>query len=152
MKTKTGTYLLLIAALAVWGVIAWKIIRREQPGTAEALPEVPIAVKEKNPRDTLWLNYRDPFLGEILQPTVESEEPDAEGNDRVELRPVASYNVRYYGTIIKNRVENYIIEIDGQQHLFRQGSTQDGFTLRRVYPDSVLLVKDGVEFSVPMPL
>ncbi|MCC8035830.1 MAG: hypothetical protein LIO77_07880 [Rikenellaceae bacterium] len=150
MRSKVSIYILSVVAVLVWGKIVWNIAIPKETG----VPVVPVKesppVREKERRDSLWLNYRDPFLG-----TVEKESVAMEPEQEVEIsseknRP--DFNVLYFGKIIKNRTANHIVEIDGHQYIMRRGDTHKGYRITETYDDSLTFCKDGYYFSVQLSL
>lgn len=72
MKSRPLTYLLLVVALGIWGVVAWKLFFSGPKPAASDPAAVPVA--RNNPRadiDTLRLDYPDPFLRAVAtKPSV----------------------------------------------------------------------------------
>lgn len=66
-RKKIMTGVLLVAVVLIWGAIILKVVRGSRPAE-KTLVENPIKEPMKNAsKDSLQLNYRDPFLGEFIR-------------------------------------------------------------------------------------
>lgn len=149
MKSRPLTYLLLVVALGIWGVVAWKLFF-SGPKPAAAVP-----VARNNPRadiDTLRLDYPDPFLRAV------ATRPSVPGSvsARAPVRSKAknerpSAKLACTGRIRKEGTDRYLISIDGRNHLLRQGESAGGFTLRQIRNDSLVMVRDTECYLVKIP-
>ena len=132
MKSRPLTYLLLVVALGIWGVVAWKLFFSGPKPAASDPAAVPVA--RNNPRadiDTLRLDYPDPFLRAVAtKPSV----PGA-----------------CTGRIRKQGTDRYLISIDGRVHLLRQDESAGGFRLHAVGADSLWLAADGRKYGLKIP-
>lgn len=63
-KVLTGT--LLIAAILIWGVIILKVVRFSKPGETKIVEQHLEKSIEGDGKDSLKMNYRDPFIGEFI--------------------------------------------------------------------------------------
>ncbi len=144
MKFKTTTYLLIVAVVAVWGVVVWKVLHPAPPDTPQRTASQRSAAATTAP-DTLLLDYRDPFLdgyrtapvapapGPVLRPLPPAPAP----------KKAVKHNVLYRGRIRRQGVEYSLVEINGAQHTMKVGETTDDYRLERIFPDSLHLVFDG---------
>ena len=143
MKSRPLTYLLLVVALGIWGVVAWKLFFSGPKPAASDPAAVPVA--RNNPRadiDTLRLDYPDPFLRAVAtRPSVRSKAK----NERPSAKLACTGRIRKEGT------DRYLISIDGRNHLLRQGESAGGFTLRQIRNDSLVMVRDTECYLVKIP-
>jgi hypothetical protein len=120
MKKNKKTYLLLIAVLAIWGLLGFKIFGAIQPN--EPKEELALASEKYNPsilkkRDTFSItaNYRDPFLGTIPKrnTTKRAKKTEAKKSE------LPKKNIRYSGLVSQNNTKNsiFFVSIDGHQHM-----------------------------------
>lgn len=137
MKSKATTYLLVVAVIAVWGVIAWKALSSGTDG-APAPQARPAAQLQAKQADTLLLNYRDPFLKgrrvAAAEPPVATLLPLPQ---TVAVKKPAKHNVRYIGRIGRKGVEYCLADINNVQYTLRAGDTVDGYRLKTIFADSV---------------
>lgn len=153
MKSRPLTYVLLIVALGVWGVVAWKLFFSGPKPAASAPAVVPAA--RNTPRtdiDTLRLDYPDPFLHTVAtKPSV-----PAPTSAKAPVRPKAknerpAAKLACTGRIRKQGTDHYLISIDGRVHLLRQGESAGGFRLHAVGADSLWLATDGRKYGLKIP-
>ena len=102
--------------------------------------------------DTLRLDYPDPFLRTVAAkpsaPAPVSVAPTARPGVKKE-RPAVQ--LACTGRIRKQGTDHYLVSIDGRVHLLRQGESADGFTLRQLRGDSLLMLRDGHSYFVKIP-
>lgn len=76
-RSNIGTLLLILAAAAIWGVVGYRVYRWVAPVEAPAVkPVAPKERRQKPARNSLLLNYPDPFLGEVRktkEPVLENQ-------------------------------------------------------------------------------
>lgn len=153
MKSRPLTYLLLVVALGIWGVVAWKLFFSGPKPAVSDPAAVPVA--RNNPRadiDTLRLDYPDPFLRAV------ATRPSVPGSvsARAPVRSKAknerpSAKLACTGRIRKKETDHYLISIDGRIHLLQQGESAGGFTLRQIRNDSLVMVRDTECYLVKIP-
>lgn len=151
MKSRPLTYLLLVAALGVWGVVAWKLFSFGPKPTAVA-PPAASALRNDSPAsdDTLRLDYPDPFLRTV------AAKPPAWTSAKGTPRPTAQQKrsaakLACTGRIRKLGTDHYLVSIDGRVHLLRQGQRAGDFTLRQVRNDSLVMARDTECYLVKVP-
>lgn len=146
MKSRKTTYLLLAVTLIVWGVILYKLLF---PKTTQEEFRISAPVAEnKTPdkKDSLWLNYRDPFLGTVAM-IEEVPIPREDFMDKVSWeekknkKPMG--DLCYYGRITNHKQTYCLISIGNEHHQMERGDIRDGFKLTHIYEDSVYLEKQG---------
>ena len=62
MKSRWTTCLLLAAVVAVWGVVAWRILAPARPAAPDVRPATDAPAVPQIVAETLRLDYPDPFL------------------------------------------------------------------------------------------
>ncbi len=153
MKSRPLTYPLLVAALGVWGVVAWKLFFSGPKPTAVAPPVVSV-LRNDSPAsgDTLRLDYPDPFLRTAAAkpplPASVSVKAPVRSKAKNE-RPAAK--LACTGRIRKEGTDHYLISIDGRVHLLRQGESAGDFRLHAVGIDSLWLAADGRKYGLKIP-
>ena len=151
MKSRPLTYLLLVAALGVWGVVAWKLFSSGPKPSAVASPVAPaVGSDPSTDDDTLRLDYPDPFL------RTAAAKPPALTSAKGTPRPTAqkkrsAIKLACTGRIRKQGTDHYLVSIDGRVHLLRQGQRAGDFTLRQVRNDSLVMVRDTECYLVKIP-
>ena len=151
MKSRPLTYLLLVAALGVWGVVAWKLFSSGPKPTDVAPPAVSV-LRNDSPAsdDTLRLDYPDPFL------RTAAAKPSARTSAKGTPRPTAqkkrsAAKLACTGRIRKQGTDHYLVSIDGRVHLLCQGQRAGDFTLRQVRNDSLVMARDTECYLVKIP-
>lgn len=151
MKSRPLTYLLLVAALGVWGVVAWKLFFSGPKSSAVAPAAVPAVGSDTHTDgDTLRLDYPDPFL------RTAAAKPSARTSAKGTPRPTAqkkrsAAKLACTGRIRKQGTDHYLVSIDGRVHLLRQGQRAGDFTLRQVRNDSLVMARDTECYLVKIP-
>ena len=151
MKSRPLTYLLLVAALGVWGVVAWKLFSSGPKPSAVASPVAPaVGSDPSTDDDTLRLDYPDPFL------RTAAAKPPARTSAKGTPRPTAqkkrsAAKLVCTGRIRKQGTDHYLVSIDGRVHLLRQGQRAGDFTLRQVRNDSLVMARDTECYLVKVP-
>lgn len=155
MKSRITTYLLLAAAVVVWGFIALKIFLPK--------PDVnPPAIREHTenglPEEefVLLLNYKDPFLKDATP--VRPEKVRMAARIPVKSSPVPQKParkkeqppLRYTGTITAAGRISYLVEYDGIQHPLVPGDGLAGYTLGEAFPDSLIISLNGDFYTLPL--
>jgi hypothetical protein len=122
--------MLVLAVLAVWGIVLWRVFGRDDAPVAVAA-RVPVAAGAE---DTLLLDYPDPFMAEVVvkpTPVVPQQEAPA-------LPPV-QHRLRYLGRISRDGAAYGLVEINGSLHTLRRGEAVEGYRLETLWQDSVRL-------------
>lgn len=157
MKRKRLTAVLLVLVLVVWGAVFWRVFwersRAQQepeagPGPTALAP--PVAPPE--PKDTLLLNYRDPFLGTPLaqQPgrTLAGEPDKARKTAHSAVDPPTPWpEIRYQGMVraVKNGKATALIRIAGKEHLVGLGERPNDLRVVLFTTDSLVLEREPNE-------
>lgn len=155
MKSKAMTYVLIVVVLAVWGVVAKKIFFSKPSGDAAAYVKPPSGKPRVEGRDTLLLNYRDPFLGDVRRERPKPATSTA-GDGRRPLPPKPMHDkpekiaFRYLGLLGKRGDPCCLIEDRETHYTLRKGDALNDFTLTAVFPDSVHFTKAGNHYTVKL--
>ncbi len=151
MKSRITTYVLIAAAVAVWGFIAWKIFFAKPDDTSAAVQRVPEAKPENDEKPQLLLEYKDPFLkNAAAKPHTPHVSNISKKNTAVPSREPnpESPPVKYTGTIRTGGRVLYVFEHAGLQQMLSPGEKLDGYQLFETWPDSVRFAKNGELFTV----
>lgn len=145
MKSRWTIYVLIIVALAVWGIIAAKVISKlPKSDMQQGRVSTPVRGAIVGP-DTLIMNYPDPFFKDMPQsPTLEIYDTPVDTKEPI----LAPAHIRLKGVIRGGRNIFYILESSGRANMMTTGDTIDGFRLLSTYPDSVILAKRGQRFTI----
>ena len=154
MKNKPITYLLIVSVAAVWGIIFYRMFSGTGNEEMDRRPTVRLgsvneSLDDYKFKDTfkLALNYRDPFLGNLLNKIETAPvENIAENSSAVAfirpkpIKPQINWEmIKYNGCIINplgKRVVAIMI-INGKEQMLLEGQTADGVKLLKNYKDSI---------------
>ena len=154
MKSRPLTYLLLVAALGIWGVVACKLFFSGPKPVAVAPPAASV-LRNDSPasEDTLRLDYPDPFLRSVAaKPSAPIIRTSAARTPRPTARKKRSAaKLACTGRIRKQGTDHYLVSIDGRIHLLRQGQCAGDFTLRQIRNDSLVMARDTECYLVKVP-
>jgi len=147
MKNKNRTYLLLAAVVAVWGTIGYKLYSNMNPTTSKtavvANTDFNRIQTKKGERKEIQPDYRDPFLGKIYRKKVQPKPV----KKAIKKDPVMFPPIQFIG-VISGKKTSYIIQINGQQEIFKTGQTQQGITLKKGTAKSVLISYKGISKTI----
>jgi hypothetical protein len=122
--------MLMLAVLAVWGVVLWRVFGREDASVA-AVAGTPVAA---GANDTLLLDYPDPFRIEVAV-----EAPPVVSRQEAPAPPPTQHRLRYMGRISRDGAAYGLVEINGSLHTLRRGEVADGYRVETLWRDSVRL-------------
>lgn len=157
MKSKKATWFLIVAVIAVWGVIIYRLliaagsdeklfIRTVQPKVAyESLEGYLLEDTFK-----LVLNYRDPFLekevavNEIPADLTIKTAPALQNNTALN-KPASNLDIKYTGYIKNSSGKRIvaIVTINGKEYMISEGETVAGVKLIKNHRDSVRVSYEG---------
>ncbi len=156
MRSRITTYMLVVAVIAVWGFVAWKIFfpRPTPPNVAitTSVERETGGVEEYN----LRLDYKDPFLKDAPAGATSSsssrsqESPPAEPFSPQPSELPDDLPLKYAGTISASGRVLYMFEHEGLLHPLSLGETLAGYTLTETFRDSVRVGKGGMVFTIQM--
>lgn len=141
MKKKATLVILIPLVILVWGLIGVRIWKMTRP---EADP-VPVGKAEKKVaapavRDTLLLNYRDPFLDRQAEKKKEVVRPAQTDYYYEEPAP----QLRFKGTVRgKDGVVRAIVLVDDDWKALAKGDQVLGATIAGMEPDCLILSWKG---------
>ena len=148
MKSRGTISLLLAAVVAVWGLVAWKILTPGREGLRVAVPERSVGKHPAAVADTLQLDYPDPFLKAaavpepMLQPPVRQPPSERKRPRRERIQAVHLGSVSVVGRQL------HILTLGGRQYELPPGDTAGGFRFRSYDADSLYLEKKGFIYGV----
>ena len=147
MKSKWTTYLLIVAVIAVWGVVAWKIFTPSQP-----VAESPVTAKKPSvvadlKEEKLCLDYPDPFLKGVSQSTPERTTPRSFSIKKT-VKPRKKVDIVHLATVVVGKQELHILTIDKEQYELCEGENAGDFCLKDSDRDSLYLENGGVVYGV----
>lgn len=146
VKSKRMTGILLVIATLVWGIVIYRVINSVHTGSPQLPPALRQASGNIQPEDTLFLDYADPFMKDVV----------ARRKSREKIRPLASPAFvqpqppafRYKGKIRKGKTEYLMVEKNGIQHIVSSKEKFDGYQFLKVTPDSVWVRKDKLCYTL----
>ena len=151
MKSRWTTCLLLAAVVAVWGVVAWRILAPARPTAPDVRPAADAPAPAPTVAETLWLDYPDPFLKAAARPQAAAPRPvvrrlppakkaEPKRRERVQLSHLATVTVG--GQAL------HILRIGEVQYELHEGDAADGWRLARTDSDSLYLEREGTVCGV----
>ena len=154
MKNKKLIYVLLPAAVLIWGIILVKIIIRiKRPEKNILLNQTvgqPATDAIRKDSITLIANYRDPFLGDG-NTQVKSSRKVVEPKDRAfKLRKESVQNIKwpeilYYGTITTKRDDQHtgLVRLGDNDFLIHKSDFIEDILFVEIFPDSIKVKYQG---------
>ena len=152
MKSKPLTYLLIVSVAAVWGIIFYRIFSAQGDEEISFTPltkynKVNESLDDYVMKDTftLSLNYRDPFLTDvsdanIIIAKIASEAQNSTAVNELPHKAAINWNIIKYTGIISNPLKKSpvaIVQVNGTEHIMKEGESMDGVKLIRILRDSV---------------
>lgn len=147
LKNKKSVALLLVVVIIVWGLIIYRVVVYSGGGgiVAEVKGKKHVVVTEK--RDTLYLNYRDPFLGTIPRSVIP---PTTKVRNTVVVEEVdMPPTFRIAGKIRKGKRDFWLVETGDDTRLISAKEKYiDGYRVVKAFPDSVCLRKGNKIYTL----
>jgi len=157
MKSKVTTFLLIVAVDGIWGVVLKKIFFPVKPSGEFSRMERHVEQGKAEERDSLLLNYRDPFLG-TAKGALRREQPAAPAafagirqplpSKAAQPPPPEKLTFRYAGTIGQRGKLYCMIEEKGKHYMLKEGEELNGYVLKKIFSDSLLFLKAGTRYTV----
>ncbi len=142
-RKKIMTGFLLVTVILIWGIIILKVVRGSRP-VEEPLVGNRIKEPVKNAsKDSLQLNYRDPFLGEFVR--IKEVKKSSKSQAKVirkepELPPVPDFTFK---GLIGNGVEQRAMVLkNGNLHILGLGEMIGEFKVIGISPE-LMTVQNG---------
>lgn len=144
-QSNLSTILLLAAAVAIWAVVGYRVYRWAWPDkTPPAKPAMPVAKKQKPARDSLMLNYPDPFLGEVEKPKA--------SNTSMPSRPMPERtmpSISYKGLIRDaDGSVRAMITYNKQTDGYRKGETIEGMKIKKITTECITVRWNGADYNI----
>lgn len=134
---------LLVAVVLIWGVIIMKVVRGSRPAEKPLVGNrIKVPVKNAS-KDSLQLNYRDPFLCEFVR--IKEVKTSSQSQAKVirkepELPPVPDFTFK---GLIGNGVEQRAMVLkNGNLHILGLGEMIGEFNVIGISPE-VMTVQNG---------
>ena len=144
MRTdKAITTVLLLASIAIWGLVIFRLVKLNRSGAEPSDQTVPHRQSEKdNSRTQLILDYPDPFLRPLESPVRQPASPNAPPSKPKTPEP-AEPGFRFHG-IISNEASTFgLIGEKEKMRLVEIGDTVCGFIVSGLSTDIIMLGKNG---------
>jgi len=142
-RKKIMTGFLLVTVILIWGIIILKVVRGSRP-VEEPLVENRIKEPVKNAsKDSLQLNYRDPFLGEFVR--IKEVKKSSQSQAKVirkepELPPVPDFTFK--GLIGNGEEQRAMVLKNGNLHILGIGEMIGEFKVIGISPE-LMTVQNG---------
>lgn len=144
MKNKKNIYLLVPAVLLIWGIVGYKIyatlnatndVVMVDNNTIEFKPEV---IKDVE-KFSISANYRDPFLGKLVNNAKKIGNPVKKKVKPIVIFPEITYN----GMVSPKETDRstlFLITIDKKQQFLSVGKQIDGVRLLKGNSKEIIIV------------
>lgn len=152
MKSKTKTYILLVAVLTIWGVIGFKILSTlnpDAPKISKSDNAVLFSPKKNTSKEFFFIQpfERDPFLGTlIVKKEINNNAKIIKPREGKLIWP----SIFYQGAVSKQDSKDIIcvISINGNQHVMKVGQEMDGFKLLKANKDKITVGYKGAKKEI----
>lgn len=151
MKSRWTTCLLLAAVVAVWGVVAWRILAPARPAAPDVRPAADAPAPAPIVAETLRLNYPDPFLKDAARPQAAAPRPVVRRlppAKKAELKRRERVQLSHLATVTVGGQALHILRIEEVQYELHEGDAADGWRLARTDRDSLYLEREGTVCGV----
>ena len=151
MKSRWTTCLLLAAVVAVWGVVAWRILAPARPAAPDVRPAADAPTPAPTVAETLRLNYPDPFLKDAARPQAAAPRPVVRRlppAKKAELKRRERVQLSHLATVTVGGQALHILRIGEVQYELHEGDAADGWRLARTDRDSLYLEREGTVCGV----
>lgn len=144
-RSNISTLLLILAAAAIWGVVGYRVYRWVAPVEAPAVkPAAPKERRQKPARDSLLLNYPDPFLGEVKK----AKEP-APRTPSMPMPERPMPGIAYKGLIRDaDGSLKAMITYNNQTDGYRKGETIEGIKIKQITAECITVRWNGSDYTI----
>lgn len=142
-RKKILTVILLVAAVFVWGSIIFKVVRGAGQVELPLVERKPVKPVGKVQKDTLRLDYRDPFLGEFVRAKQEKKPVLHEVKTirkEPELSPVPDFTFK--GLIGNGSGQRAMVLKNGSLFVLGPGEMLGDFKIVEIFPER-MIVQNG---------
>lgn len=143
-RKKILTIVLLTAVTLIWGVIILRVARGSSPSVASPVVNMPEKSQNRKRKDTVNLDYRDPFLGEFVRANDRNKMKAVTQARlvRKEQEPPESPDFTYKGLIGNGSGQRAVVLKNGNLNLLRIGDTFEEFKVVEIFPE-YMIVQSG---------
>jgi len=143
VRSKISTYLLGLAAVAVWCIVGYRIFRWISPKETPLARAVTTKTEIVNQaEDSLMLDYRDPFLGDVREPRV------SDYHDSPAPEPVMP-SLAYKGLIRDgNGIIKAMIYHEGRLDGYSKGAVIGGVRLTEITAEYIIVKWRGTDYTI----
>lgn len=143
---KKGTLGLLIGiVLLIWGIVFFQIVQMTVPAHGKETVGLPEESVKATVPPALLLNYRDPFRESAGISSGKKEEVSPPRPRQTEVaEPPPTF--RWLGKIRKGVKDFLLLATERGTRLVELNEQVEGYTVRRIYPDSIVVVKKHQAF------
>lgn len=143
---KKGTLGLLIGiVLLIWGIVFFQIVEMTVPAHNKETAGSTAKSAEAMAPPALLLNYRDPFRESEGNSSGKKEKVSPPLPQQTEVaEPPPTF--RWLGKIRKGVKDFLLLATERGTRLVELNEQVEGYTVRRIYPDSIVVVKKHQAF------
>lgn len=148
-RKKILTVILLVAAVFVWGSIIFKVVRGAGQVELPLVERKPVKPVGKVRKDTLRLDYRDPFLGEFVRVKQEKKPVLHEVKTirkEPEQPPVPDFTFK--GMIVNDSGRKAMLMKNGSLLMLGPGGMIGDFKILEIFPECVLVQNGKYKIEV----
>lgn len=149
-RKRLVTAVLLVAAAAIWGVIIFRVLRgiRQDTTAISRLPVTNPVVVLKS-KDSLLLNYKDPFLDRLAKdkPKAIASKKVVKNQDKSK-ETVHTPDFQFKGLIGNGEEQCAMVLENGRLHMLDAGDTIDGFIVLDFTPQCLRVQKAMQVFEI----
>lgn len=139
--TKSTTALLAVGVIAVWSLVAAKAIKWLRPSGEPVVHKAEVADAREDRKDTLVLDYRDPFLGDVVR--VENHTVQS-GRPAMLEQPQTTPSFAFRGMMSGLDGKVALVERSGKMELFKEGEWIDEFRVVSISATEMVVKRRGV--------
>ncbi|MHC1705777.1 MAG: hypothetical protein AB9846_17885 [Tenuifilaceae bacterium] len=148
MGSKNKNIILGVVVIAIWGLIAFKIVSYFNSTSKVELPATNVfktaGIKVKREKYTIDATYRDPFLNEVKEKIVKSDQNLRDVSFQVSKPPVKWPDIKYNGIIESTNKSKRVglLQINKKVFLVNEGDSTARVIVIAMYKDSLRLKYD----------
>ncbi|MCX4336580.1 MAG: hypothetical protein K1V99_11590 [Bacteroidales bacterium] len=148
-RKKIMTAVLLIAVVIIWGVIILKVVHGNRPPQMPIVKSTPEKPVDKGHKDSLRLDYRDPFIGDFVRAKPEKKAfvPHVKVvRKEPEHPPVPDFTFK--GLIGNGSVQRAMVLKNGNLHMLSIGEMIGEFKVEGIFPEYMIVRSGRFEIEV----
>ena len=148
MKKQIVVGILVIAVFVVWGLVIYRVFKDAELPDSSLQDNVPVKSVVNKIRDSLKLDYSDPFLDEVISNEEKSADGDSSCLDQERPEPPLTPTLIYKGIISDGYEHHAMVLQNGELLVLKANDFIGDFRIVSFTPEIITLQNGGNKIDV----